>query len=90
MGDYTLEEHFKELNVDIVYIDTLEPSYNGQEPKINPTTKETVTSNGQDVYLSTELLVAGTPDSRLPYDLDASEEAVAGEFDAEVEGEINS
>jgi hypothetical protein len=43
----------KVFPVRLVIKETFEPAYEGHQPKINPTTKETVTSEGAPVYRQT-------------------------------------
>lgn len=40
----------------VIYVETLEPQYEGQQPKVNPKTKEVVKdSNGAPIYLSAKV-----------------------------------
>jgi hypothetical protein len=60
----------KAFPVKLVIKESFEPAYNGHEPKINPTTKETVTSGGAPVYRQTLVVAENAPqqDEFLPTD----------------------
>jgi hypothetical protein len=60
----------KVFPVRLVIKESHEPAYNGHEPKINPTTKETVTSGGAPVYRQTLVVAENAPqqDEFLPTD----------------------
>lgn len=54
--DVLRENYFegKTLPGKIVVKETLEPRYDGQSPKINPSTGEVLTKNGMPIYRNTE------------------------------------
>lgn len=51
----------KVFPVRLVIKESFEPAYNGHEAKINPTTKEQVTSNGAPVYRQTFVVAENAP-----------------------------
>jgi hypothetical protein len=60
----------KVFPVRLVIVETDAPAYDGHLPKINPSTKEVVTSGGADVYRQTFVVAEASPlhDDFLPTD----------------------
>lgn len=54
----------------IIVRESTTPFYDGQQPKMNPSTQEVVTHNGQDIYRETDLVGANSSetDSKLSND----------------------
>lgn len=66
----------KIMPVDLVVEEQTEPFYDGQDPKINPSTGEIVTHNGQEVYRSTFIAQKGEERTDQLLRTDPSEETV--------------
>jgi hypothetical protein len=65
--------------VRLVVRESTEPFFEGQEPKINPTTKETVTHLGADVYRQTFVVSASSTLEDLKLATDREEAPVAAQ-----------
>lgn len=71
----------KVMPVKLVVKEALEPFYNGQQPKINPQTKETVTHLGAPVYRQT--LVVSESSAEVDVKLATDREPVQAEIKAD-------
>ena len=66
----------KVMPVKLVVKESLEPFYSGQEPKINPQTKETVTHMGAPVYRQTIVVAEDSPETDVKLATDSSTASV--------------
>ena len=67
------------IPVKLVVKESHDPFYAGQEPKINPTTKEVVTSSGAPVYRQTIVVALDSPETDVKLATDKVEVAVPAE-----------
>lgn len=72
----------------IIVRESTTPYYEGQAPKINPSTDEVITSGGKDVYRETALVAAGSSegDSKLITDKAGAAAGVESPFVEDTEG----
>ena len=65
----------KVRDVELIVVESHEPAYEGQDPKINPNTGEVLTSGGKEIYRTT--VIADKADKRADKLLDLDQEPVS-------------